>query len=457
MRFDVDARPDEHAELLTALARLGTIRSALDPIQPQLAAVAADVSADLPTAELHERRVRRLFVGRDRKEAARAADDRIEVLLTSSQVTALVERISTARDQIAGRRTGDPWQVYLANPVWFNGLLAELTGRAESEASRGFLPTDLVDRIEATELDLRLLKATLRGYQSFGAKFAIAQVRTILGDEMGLGKTVQALAVLCHLRARGYRHFLIVCPASVLTNWEHEVARHTSLDSTWRLHGADREDRVTGWLSTGGVAITTFATLPRLELPDVDIAAVIIDEAHYVKNPDAQRTRAVEAWLAKPSYTILMTGTPMENRVDEFASLVQLIRPDVAAHIQPTHGLAGADAFRQTVAPVYLRRNIDDVLDELPPKIETTEWLTLDGNSFDVYRAAVASGNFTGHATSRLHDGRSGRLAQDDPASRDRCRSGRQPPQGCRVLILPRGDRSGPPGAGRTGHRSDHR
>ena len=68
------------------------------------------------------------------------------------------------------------------------------------------------------------LKASLRGYQSFGARFAIVQRKVIIGDEMGLGKTVESLAVLTHLRAKGSHHFLVVCPAAVVTNWVREVS-----------------------------------------------------------------------------------------------------------------------------------------------------------------------------------------------------------------------------------------
>ena len=120
----------------------------------------------------------------------------------------------------------------------------------------------------------------------------------------------------------------------------------------------------------------------------------MIDEAHYVKNPRTQRTRAVRTWIQGSKHALLMSGTPMENRVDEFRALVNHVRPDLATTIRTTDGIAGADAFRKAVAPVYLRRNQSDVLNELPPRIDTPEWLTLDGPSADAYRSAVAEGNF---------------------------------------------------------------
>ena len=84
-------------------------------------------------------------------------------------------------------------------------------------------------RVHQHPLDLSLMRASLRGYQAFGAKFALCQERAMLGDEMGLGKTVEALAAMCHLHVEGRRHFLVVCPASVLVNWTHEIRRHSEL------------------------------------------------------------------------------------------------------------------------------------------------------------------------------------------------------------------------------------
>ena len=179
----------------------------------------------------------------------------------------------------------------------------------------------------------------------------------------------------------------------MLPNWEHEVLRHSRLSPTWRLHGPQRDRRLLQWVRDGGVAITTFDTLRSLQPLATRIAAVV-DEAHYVKNPTALRTKAVLSWIKLAEHKLLMTGTPMENRVEEFCTLVNHIRPSLASRIRATGGIAGADAFRRKVAPVYLRRNQTDVLDELPPRIETVDWLTLDGPAADVYLRAVDSRNF---------------------------------------------------------------
>ena len=89
-----------------------------------------------------------------------------------------------------------------------------------------------------------------------------------------------------------------------------------------------------------------------------------------------------------------MTGTPMENRVEEFQTLVDHVQPDTGLALENENGFLEPDAFRRAVSTVYLRRNQSDVLQELPERIETDEWLTLEGSAADIYRWAVESGNF---------------------------------------------------------------
>lgn len=397
VRFDVDARPHTQTALLQALHHFDTVRRHVDPLEDRLAALTRAIDADLPAARLETQRLRRFFSGRSKKDNAAAAVERLRALLGAPDAAILRGELERALS--ASRSTGSPrdrWDDYIARSVHYNGLLIEISGGGpDAEAAHGFLPEEIVERINAFQLDTALLEASLRGYQAFGAKFALVQERTILGDEMGLGKTIEALAVMCHLRAQGATHFLVVCPASVLANWEHEVRRHTRLERTYRLHGNGRDELLERWLRHGGVAVTTFGTLGALRpstTPQID--AIVIDEAHFVKNPTAKRTMAVRSWLASSGATMLMSGTPMENRVGEFKTLVDHVQPDVARRIDDRAGLAGAEAFRRSVAPVYLRRNQTDVLEELPPKIETPEWLTLDGPSAATYRQAVLEGNF---------------------------------------------------------------
>lgn len=397
VRFDPDRRPASQAKLLGQLYAFDLAESAVTPLRAELADVASRLDSVLTDASRGSSRIRMLFSGSQRREDARQALSQLDLMMASPDLGTTRERLDAAHAQLA-RPTpaaSQLWQDYEERPVRYNGLLIQVGGLASDvDAGQGYLPSDLATKVREHPLDTTQLKVSLRGYQAFGAKFALAQVRTILGDEMGLGKTIEALAAMCHLRAEGGRHFLVVCPASVLVNWTHEIRRHTELDS-FRVHGLDRDRNLLAWQRKGGVAVTTYESLRSIGRPgDMRLAMLVADEAHYVKNPTAERTKAVRSWLNGTDRVLFLTGTPMENRVEEFRTLVNHLRPDVAGRIRAVDSLAGPARFRQAVAPVYLRRNQTDVLDELPPRIETQEWVELEGLALAAYRDAVASGNF---------------------------------------------------------------
>ncbi|WP_345379340.1 DEAD/DEAH box helicase [Pseudonocardia yuanmonensis] len=340
---------------------------------------------------------RRTFSGRRRRDAARGAHDRLAAILAEPSTQAVVTGIADQERRVEPRsyRHADLWARYQQDAASVNALLSTIGAASGDEASaQGFVPEELRQRVVAIPLDTSLLKATLRGYQVFGAQYALHQERCVLGDEMGLGKTLQALATLCHLAAHDQRRFLVVCPASVLVNWVKETEKFTLL-ATHVLHGPERERAGERWLRDGGVAVTTFGTLARLPVPvrETEAAMLVVDEAHYVKNPAAARSKAVAAVVERAQRALFLTGTPMENRVEEFRALVGYLQPQVARRIDARDALGGARAFRKAVADVYLRRNQDDVLDELPERIDTAEWVQLGQDDRSRYRDAVASGN----------------------------------------------------------------
>ncbi|ORW93960.1 helicase SNF2 [Mycobacterium sp. IEC1808] len=306
---------------------------------------------------------------------------------------AVVEQARLMSDARAAARGGDVWEDFLGRPADYFALLAELGFITEDAAkAHGDLPDEIVAAVRAQDLRTDYLLASLRGYQSFGARFALVQRKVILGDEMGLGKTVEAIAVLAHLRAKGSQHFLVICPAAVVTNWMREVASKSKL-RPHRLHGYERGGAVRAWARNGGVAITTFETLPWLHdqrsVPS-DIGCVVVDEAHYIKNPEAARTRNSRVCLDGAEWAVLLTGTPLENRIEEFRNLVLYLQPKLvidADELAPRK-------FRRQVAPAYLRRNQEDVLTELPGLVEVDEWLVMSNEDAAAYRDAVQAGNF---------------------------------------------------------------
>lgn len=306
---------------------------------------------------------------------------------------AVIERSRLMSDARGAAQGTDCWDDFLARPADYFALLAELGFITEdAEKAHGDLPDDIVAAVRALELKTDYLSASLRGYQSFGARFALVQRKVILGDEMGLGKTVEAIAVFAHLRAKGSHHFLVICPAAVVTNWMREVAAKSKL-RPHRLHGLERGAGVRGWARDGGVAITTFETLPWLNAQSstpAELGCVVVDEAHYIKNPDAARTRNCRRYLDFSDRAVLLTGTPLENRIQEFRNLVFYVQPKLVVDADDL----SPRKFRRQVAPTYLRRNQEDVLTELPELVEVDEWLPMSAEDAAAYRHAVEAGNF---------------------------------------------------------------
>lgn len=293
--------------------------------------------------------------------------------------------------------TNEAWARFESDTVRFWNVLEDVCPeRVGSSGSVYGLPEDLAHEIQQQPLNLEGLRCELRRYQEWGVKYAIHQQRVLLGDEMGLGKTVQAIAAMVSLRNEGATHFVVVCPASVLSNWCREINKHSDL-SVIMVHGSSRSASVSKWIEEGGVAVTTYETTGAIELDDnFKYNYMVVDEAHYIKNRDAQRTVNVRKLCQKAEKILFMTGTAIENKVDEMISLIEVLNPDVATQIKRMAFMSSAPQFREAVAPVYYRRKREDVLTELPDKTETEEWCTLSGEEVQCYEDAVLSKNFAG-------------------------------------------------------------
>lgn len=397
VRFDPDTRPHLQTKLLGELHAYEAARQSVVPISEGLNELALGFDAVLAGAGRAASRLKMFFTSPRKREQARSDLQRLDAMMRAEETETREAQLKEALAVLAqaGPEIMSLWKDYENRAVAYNGLLIEIGDLGiDVKASQGFIPAEIAQRVNQQPLDLSLMRASLRGYQAFGAKFALSQRRAILGDEMGLGKSVEALAAMCHLHLQDEKHFLVVCPASVLVNWAHEIRRHSEL-TPYRLHGADRQRNFQAWARLGGVAVTTYDSLRSLPNPnEIRLAMLVVDEAHYAKNPAAERTKAVLNWTRRTGRVLFLTGTPMENRVEEFRTLVGHLRPDLAYSINAVDGLVGAQRFRQAVAPVYLRRNQSDVLEELPPRLDTEEWVALEGAGLAAYQEAVVSGNF---------------------------------------------------------------
>lgn len=255
------------------------------------------------------------------------------------------------------------------------------------------MPDNLLAKIRATEVDDQHFLADLRSYQKFAVQFAITQKRIMIGDEMGLGKTIEALAFLAHLKANGSSHFLVVSPASVMVNWSYETQKHSNL-RPHIIHGSNIRG-FKNWRISGGVAITTYGSLTKLDnLIDFEIDALIIDEAHYIKNHKAMRTQLAIKMMEQSNHLVLMTGTPLENRLDEFLTLLGYLDQNMEALKGKQHLLSNPDRFKYEISPRYLRRNRADVLTELPAINQVDQWVDFTPHQEEIYVSSLDFSKF---------------------------------------------------------------
>ncbi len=374
-RVDLDPTNQRSTALLKALHRLDAVHRAVEQVRPSVTPIGAGLATDIPVSVPTTGRLRWFFAGNRRKEQATASVARIARTLHWADENSLWHALDHVAAVAQQKPTAEQvWQDFERRSPEYYGLLGEIVDlKLDVADAEGFLPAEIVARVHEQELDETFRTVSLRGYQSFGARFSLVRRRVIIGDEMGLGKTIQAIAAMAHLRAIGGTHFLVVCPASVLINWMRELRARSTL-TPYQLHGLERETNLRRWVSRKDVGVTTYESLRALAIPaTVTIAMLVVDEAHYTKNPAAQRSRNVNEIARRADRVLFLTGTPMENRVEEFRNLIGYLQPHVVPHIQ-SHAVAGPDVFRKAVAPVYLRRNVEDVLSELPELIQVDEW-----------------------------------------------------------------------------------
>jgi superfamily II DNA or RNA helicase len=239
------------------------------------------------------------------------------------------------------------------------------------------------------------LAAQLRPYQKIGVAWLWHldqnQLGGILADEMGLGKTLQALGLILCLPGPA----LVVCPASLLENWRREAARFASGLRVFVHHGARRLASAAA-CGDYDLIITSYGTLVRDEdlFRSAKLRCVIADEAQHLKNRRSQNARALRGLNARGRF--LLTGTPLENSLDDLRSLFEFILPGYLS--SPPPGTRGSDKawhddrLRAQAAPYILRRTKAAVAPELPPKLEQVLWCELTDHQTALYRRTQESG-----------------------------------------------------------------
>lgn len=338
--------------------------------------------------------LRWFFSFRRTKEKGENAYKYLSELLEGSFGAAVNEVIQKAEN--ADHMTEpDAWQDFQRNSVrFFSVLEAVAPGVLGTDDAMYGLPEDLAREVQDEAFFPEGLLCELRRYQEWGVKYILHQERVLLGDEMGLGKTIQAIATMVSLKNTGASHFVVVCPASVITNWCREIASKSKLRVT-KVHGNGRKQALNAWIRTGGVAVTTYETTGYFKTDEsFTFSLLVVDEAHYIKNSEARRSINVKNIAKKAERILFMTGTALENKVSEMVALIEILQPEIAHKVSGMEFLAAAPQFRKMVAPVYYRRKREDVLTELPELIENKEWCTLLPEEEHVYEQAVLQKNY---------------------------------------------------------------
>jgi len=233
---------------------------------------------------------------------------------------------------------------------------------------------------------LALLKAPLYPYQAEGALFAVRAGRALIGDDMGLGKTIQAIAAIEILAKHfGVSKVLVVCPTSLKYQWQSEITRFSGRqdENAARVISGGRAQRQKDYALEDFCKITNYEKLG----PDLDLIAtwapelVIVDEAQRVKNWNTIAARALKR--VDSPYAIVLTGTPLENKLEELISIVQFVdqhrlgptwkllhEHQVKDEAGRVTGYTGLEKIGQTLAPVMIRRRKSEVLTQLPSRTD---------------------------------------------------------------------------------------
>jgi SNF2 family DNA or RNA helicase len=253
-------------------------------------------------------------------------------------------------------------------------------------------------------------EGTLRPYQALGAGWLSFLEQWNLGaclaDDMGLGKTVQLIAFLLHLKAekRWSGSMLLICPTSVLGNWERELKRFSPTLKTLMHHGAGRLQGkpFAQAAAQHDVILTSYPLVHRDEkaLTAIDWQSIILDEAQNIKNPEARQSQAIRKLPAKSR--IALTGTPLENRLTELWSILDFLNPGYlgsrpffqkrfAVPIEKYGDTASLQTLRSLAQPFILRRTKTDrtIIQDLPDKQEMTVFCSLTPEQAALYEKTV--------------------------------------------------------------------
>jgi len=250
------------------------------------------------------------------------------------------------------------------------------------------------------------LNGTLRPYQERGFRW-LASMRqlgfgALLADDMGLGKTVQVISVLLEGLEQSASPSLIVCPTSLLGNWQREFARFAPRMRLYVHHGSDRlhGEKFFAACQSHDIVLTTYQLTGRdaKEMREVSWSSIVLDEAQYIKNFGTKQAQSV--MKLNSGHKIAMTGTPVENRLSELWSIFQFLNPGYLGSNASFRSRFTSNGERQNaeliklrklIAPFLLRRlkSDPDIRKDLPEKIELKSYCSLTAEQVRLYQAVT--------------------------------------------------------------------
>ena len=234
-------------------------------------------------------------------------------------------------------------------------------------------------------------------FQRLGIKFLVDHERALLADEMGLGKSIQAIVAIRFLIRMGrITNGLILCPKSVLTDWEKKLWAWAPELIIVKVRGP-KEQRQICWNSGANIYLTTYETLRQdlsnsignSDSEDVvkkDFDIIVLDEIQKIKNPSTDITKATRQINSPRRWGL--SGTPLENRLEELISIFAYLKPGLLHYDNASH----PSTVKKAIKPYFLRRRKADVLDNLPAKNCDEVWLELTSAQREAYDRAEKEG-----------------------------------------------------------------
>lgn len=285
--------------------------------------------------------------------------------------------------------------------AYLDEMVKEISGTAQVHRDAAFrrMIADL-HSYQNSEYEVpEAVHATLRTYQMDGFRWLATLARYglggILADDMGLGKTVQAIALFAQLRGKA----LVVTPASLVYNWESEIQKFAPSLSVAAVTGTMEQRReILATVSEVDVVVTSYDLLKR-DVPlyeNLKFDCMLIDEAQYIKNAGTQAAKAVKAIQAGVRFAL--TGTPIENHLSDLWSIFDFVMPGYLYTYQRFREemekpIAGGDdeavtaRLKAMISPFILRRRKEDVLKDLPERLEQAVYAPMTQSQEKLYRA----------------------------------------------------------------------